>query len=765
MTLSSGPGVDDLDPSALAAAMLVEEERRHETTRQQDETVVLGDDELLGVGGASMSLGQVLRVGGWFTVVVLVLLNLISELDGSAFAVLSPNIQKTFHLNDAALTAVNGLGAVAVFGGALPLGMLADRRFRPLLIGCTSALWGVFAMVSGLAASAWQFAAVRSMSGLGKGNGPVVSSLLSDRYPIKGRSRIFAFYNLASALGPSVGPVLAAGIATLAGGTEGWRWAFVVLGFPAIVLAVVSVFIPEPDRGGNEISGVVEDEVAQEFDGQLKTELEGETTTEAVAQSSPVPAPAAAEAISMSAAFDRLRKIKSFNALMCALGALGLAVSGAPVIYNVLLRDQYGLNALSRGYVLSLTSLGAIVGLVVGGPAADRLFRKNPASVLRLVAGMLAVFPFFYVASLYMPKIWMLVVIQLVAGAALAAPSAVIAAIVASIVPYRIRGFSFAIVGLYTIVVGGLIGGVVTGILADAVGGRTALSVVLPLACIGAAAYVAQASGHVRRDMSLVVEEIKEQLEENERVRNGTADDHFMQVRNLDFSYGPVQVLFDINLELAKGETLALLGTNGAGKSTLLRAISGLALPDRGVIRLNGQSITYLSPSDRVRQGVIQVPGGRATFPTMSVEENLLVGASTFIWDHERIEAKTEEVLELFPALRPLLGQSAGTLSGGEQQMLALAKALLLDPEILLIDELSLGLAPIVVQEILKVVERLKAAGTTMIIVEQSINVALTVADRAVFMEKGRIRFDGPTSVLLESGDLARAVFLGEDFT
>jgi ABC-type branched-subunit amino acid transport system ATPase component len=273
-----------------------------------------------------------------------------------------------------------------------------------------------------------------------------------------------------------------------------------------------------------------------------------------------------------------------------------------------------------------------------------------------------------------------------------------------------------------------------------------------------------RASVHVRHDMSLVVEEMREELEENLRQAEGGADDHFMQVRNLDFSYGPVQVLFDVNLEVAKGETVALLGTNGAGKSTLLRAISGLALPDRGVIRLGGTAITYMSPKDRVHRGIIQVPGGRAVFPTMSVEENLLVGASSFIWDHQRIAAKTEEVLGLFPDLRALLGQPAGTLSGGEQQMLALAKALLLDPEILLIDELSLGLAPIVVQEIVGVVERLKAAGTTMIIVEQSINVALTVADRAIFMEKGRIRFDGPTATLLESGDLARAVFLGEEF-
>jgi ABC-type branched-subunit amino acid transport system ATPase component len=267
----------------------------------------------------------------------------------------------------------------------------------------------------------------------------------------------------------------------------------------------------------------------------------------------------------------------------------------------------------------------------------------------------------------------------------------------------------------------------------------------------------------VRRDLSLLVEELREEEDEAARVKAGQGSDELLQVRNIDFGYGPVQVLFDVDVTVHKGETLALLGTNGAGKSTLLRVISGLALPERGVVRLEGRTITYMPATERVRHGIVQVPGGKAVFRSLTVGENLLAGAHTYMWDADRLAARSDEELDLFPALRPLLDQPAGTLSGGEQQMLAIAKALLLEPRLLVIDELSLGLAPVMVQEMLATIERLKAAGLTMVIVEQSINVALAVADRAVFMEKGRVRYDGPAADLLERHDLVRAVFLGDE--
>jgi ABC-type branched-subunit amino acid transport system ATPase component len=235
-----------------------------------------------------------------------------------------------------------------------------------------------------------------------------------------------------------------------------------------------------------------------------------------------------------------------------------------------------------------------------------------------------------------------------------------------------------------------------------------------------------------------------------------------LDVRDVDFSYGHVQVLFGVDLSVDAGEVLALLGTNGAGKSTLLRVISGLAPPTRGSVAFRGEPIDGFAAHERMRLGIVQLPGGRAIFPGLTVQENLLVGAHTFKWDAPRIAERCDVVLGLLPALKTKLGQPAGTMSGGEQQMLAVAKALLPEPELLLIDELSLGLAPVVVQSLIEVIEGLKADGISMVIVEQSVNIALTLADRALFMEKGEIRFSGPATELAGRDDLVRAVFLGD---
>jgi ABC-type branched-subunit amino acid transport system ATPase component len=233
-----------------------------------------------------------------------------------------------------------------------------------------------------------------------------------------------------------------------------------------------------------------------------------------------------------------------------------------------------------------------------------------------------------------------------------------------------------------------------------------------------------------------------------------------MSVESLSVSYGRLQVLFDVDLEVAAGEVLALLGTNGAGKSTLLRAISGLLTPTAGQISVDGESLLELSAEQRVTRGVVQVSGGHAIFPGLTVRENLLAGMFTIRRDRGQISERMAEVLSLFPALQPLRGRRAGALSGGEQQMLALAKGLLLQPRILLIDELTLGLAPKVVGELIAVIEALRDRGTTLVLVEQSVNVALNLASRAVFMEKGEVRFSGPADALLQRDDLLRAIFL-----
>jgi ABC-type branched-subunit amino acid transport system ATPase component len=236
-----------------------------------------------------------------------------------------------------------------------------------------------------------------------------------------------------------------------------------------------------------------------------------------------------------------------------------------------------------------------------------------------------------------------------------------------------------------------------------------------------------------------------------------------LQVVNVDFSYGPVQVLFDVNFEIFRGECVALLGTNGAGKSTILRVVSGLEVPDRGVVRLNGRNVTYVAPEQRVRLGIVSLPGGKGVFPSLTVAQNLAVSSWLGGGNNADVEHRIDDVLTLFPELDKLRKQPAVSLSGGQQQMLALARVLIHRPEVLLIDELSLGLAPVVVQRMLQIVDELKARGQTMVIVEQSLNVALEISDRAIFLEKGQVKFEGAASDLLARDDLARAVFFGTE--
>jgi ABC-type branched-subunit amino acid transport system ATPase component len=229
---------------------------------------------------------------------------------------------------------------------------------------------------------------------------------------------------------------------------------------------------------------------------------------------------------------------------------------------------------------------------------------------------------------------------------------------------------------------------------------------------------------------------------------------------DLDVFYGKVQTLYGVDFEVREGEIVALLGVNGAGKSTLLRAISGVLPVARGEIAFEGARIDGLGSDEIVKRGVVQVPGGRGTFAGLTIAENLRLGGYIFRRDKAALRRETERVLEYFPWLADRMGQHAGTLSGGEQQQLLLARAFMSRPKLMMIDELSLGLAPIVVEQLLALVSEMNRQGTTIVIVEQHVDLALEFADRAYFLEKGEVRFHGPSAELLERDDLLRSVFL-----
>jgi branched-chain amino acid transport system ATP-binding protein len=221
-----------------------------------------------------------------------------------------------------------------------------------------------------------------------------------------------------------------------------------------------------------------------------------------------------------------------------------------------------------------------------------------------------------------------------------------------------------------------------------------------------------------------------------------------------------VEVLFGIDLQVADGEIVALLGTNGAGKTTILRVISGVVPLSAGRVLWDGQQLDGHRPAHILRLGIVQMPGGRGVFPGMTVEENLEIGGFLYGRNGQRRRQSIDRVFDIFPILAERRRQVAGSLSGGEQQMLTLAKSFVMEPRLLLIDELSLGLAPKIVEQLLEIVARVNQEGVAVLIVDQHVDLALDLASRAYFIERGEIRFSGPADELRGRDDLLRSVFL-----
>ena len=232
-----------------------------------------------------------------------------------------------------------------------------------------------------------------------------------------------------------------------------------------------------------------------------------------------------------------------------------------------------------------------------------------------------------------------------------------------------------------------------------------------------------------------------------------------LEVKNLDVHYGVIHAIKNVSLTVNDGEIVTLIGANGAGKTTTLRTISGLKRPTNGTIMLDGEDITNTSARERVARGISHVPEGRHIFPTMTVLENLELGAY-LRHDKKGITADLEMVYDIFPILKERRKQAAGTLSGGEQQMLAIGRALMSRPRILFLDEPSMGLAPLLVLEIFRIIKEINASGTTILLVEQNASMALQIANRAYVMETGSIVLTDTGTELLKSEDIKKA-YLG----
>ncbi len=232
-----------------------------------------------------------------------------------------------------------------------------------------------------------------------------------------------------------------------------------------------------------------------------------------------------------------------------------------------------------------------------------------------------------------------------------------------------------------------------------------------------------------------------------------------LEARDLASGYGELQILWDVSLNLQQGRLTTVVGSNGAGKTTLLRTLMGLLKPWKGTISFDGRDVTRLSPHEKAELGMILIPEGRQLFTDMTVLENLEMGA-TPKRARPKMEENLEKVFELFPRLKERMHQKAGTLSGGEQQMLAIGRGLMGDPILLMLDEPSLGLAPLLVIELFDIIRQLKEAGLTMLLVEQNVHLALAVSDYAYVLSQGRIEIEGEAAVVRQM-DEVREAYLG----
>ena len=235
--------------------------------------------------------------------------------------------------------------------------------------------------------------------------------------------------------------------------------------------------------------------------------------------------------------------------------------------------------------------------------------------------------------------------------------------------------------------------------------------------------------------------------------------ENMLKINDINVFYGAIHAIKGVSLEVNKGEIVTLIGANGAGKSTILRTISGLLKPKSGTIQFEGQEIAGMPAHEIVKTGISQVPEGRRIFAEMTVLENLELGAFTRK-DKDGIKADMDRVFERFPRLKERIGQLAGTLSGGEQQMLAMGRALMSCPRLLLLDEPSMGLAPLLIKEIFAIIQDINKTGTTVLLVEQNANMALSIAHRAYVLETGRITLKGDAKELAASDEVRKA-YLG----
>lgn len=662
--------------------------------------------------------------GPTFPLVVLGLTGTVATWDDLALGTLLPEIQTQFGLSLAFTLALSQVMTVVSLLVGVPSGYLADRAPRVWLVRIGSLLTNAGSIWQGFAPGLGQLVAGRAVSGVGAGvNAPASLPLMTDWFPPSVRSRVFAFYFAAGQLGVVVGPLLVGAIAS----GYGWRVAVVSMGIVATLVSVSTFFLREPTRGKLErmAGGAQEEQAAQEQ-----------------------------EPVRFGEAYRAMAAVPTLRRFWYATPFLVVGTSSANLLLQLYYAEVFVLGPGPRALILSVGAFISMLALVALGPVGDRILARSPARLMSIVVVMALYQAASFVVLAFVPNLPLAIMVGLPVSVSSIVLAPAFFTAISNVVPVRMRGL-----GLQAQVPWQILGAILVlpaASYAEGLGLDTGIALFAIPVVIGAI-IIAPTGGTIERDTENARKAALADIEV--AAHREQQDAPLLVLRGVEAGYSGVPVLFGIDLDIGRGELVALVGTNGAGKSTLLEVIAGTLPPSAGALFLDGRDITRLAAHERVQLDVMIMPGGKAVFPGLTVEENLRAAS----WGREE-PVTDEEIDAVLARFEPIAGRRtarAGELSGGQQQMVALGTALLARPRLLLVDELSLGLAPAIVELLLDALRALHDEGTTIVVVEQSLNVAAQVAERAVFLERGQVQFSGPVEELVGRGDLVRSVFLG----
>lgn len=447
--------------------------------------VVLPDDVLPGVGSDGMPLRETLRRGGWAICLLAVPLVVMEQLGRDATTTLAPDIRNYFGISDATFIAIAGFSAVTLTLGGLPMAWLADRVRRRYIVVASASVGALSLVGIGLAQQTWQLFLAYTFLGVAAAySTPVFGSLISDAYPVEGRGRIFSLHAMATPLGQAIGPALAGALAGLAGQSESaWRWAYIGLAVPYALLAIgAAVFLREPVKGQADKHSVL-----------------GEVTA---------PPGPAEQPVSLFRAFRRMLKVRTFLFMCLGIGVLGLALFTIPVQMSLLLGDEYGFDAFTRGAIFSLTQLPVITAMIVGGHQFDRVYRKKPERTVHVAGSAILAFGVLIVGGIWFQPIGLLLACYVLASMCVGIALVAVNPLVASVSPYRLRTQAFAFVPVFTFLMGGFFGSIAAGVISGAFGPRLAITIAVSISALVGGFLFLRGAKYLRRDISAAVDDL-----------------------------------------------------------------------------------------------------------------------------------------------------------------------------------------------------------------------------------------------------------------